>query len=202
MVAVALYSIVNASACQASELEAQPPTVSKPSSVLSHPNAPSPENNTKVQATDTEKIKKPFFDPDPFWDKPTDRDYNTHRGTNSSTTVAAKHSGLQEKSKKGASIDSVKRSYNEGKFKDSLDQIATMKPTSETHYWAGLCYQGQGQLAAAANEFQWVARYAKDPQLRYHAQHALNDVSAYSKGRKYEGQGNNFDRVRRRGRRR
>jgi len=99
------------------------------------------------------------------------------------------------------SIESVKVSYKNGRWKEALDTIAKLKPTDTTHYYAGLCYQGQGQLQAAVGEFQWVASYSKDPLLKYNASRALIAVGNYSRTRAtYQGQGNNFARTATRGR--
>ncbi len=92
-------------------------------------------------------------------------------------------------------IKEVKAAYDAGRWKAALDIIATMKPTELTHYYTGLCYQGQNQLAKAASEFQWIATYGKDPRLKYNAQVILNSLSAYSTRRTYQGQGNLFART-------
>ncbi|QQR57495.1 MAG: hypothetical protein IPG59_21355 [Candidatus Melainabacteria bacterium] len=89
----------------------------------------------------------------------------------------------------------VKAAYDGGRWKAALDIIATMKPSELTHYYTGLCYQGQNQLAKAASEFQWIATYGKDPRLKYNAQVILNSLSAYSTRRTYQGQGNLFART-------
>lgn len=92
-------------------------------------------------------------------------------------------------------LTQVKLSYKQGKYFDALKVLATMKPTELTHYYAGLCYQGQGQLQKAASEFTYVASMAKDPLVRYNAQNALQAVSSYAKSRTYAGQGNVFARA-------
>jgi hypothetical protein len=92
-------------------------------------------------------------------------------------------------------IKEVKEAYAGGRWKAALDIIATMKPTELTHYYTGLCYQGQNQLAKAASEFQWIATYGKDQRLKYNAQVILNSLSAYSTRRTYQGQGNLFART-------
>lgn len=92
-------------------------------------------------------------------------------------------------------IKEVKEHYAAGRWKDALKKIATMKPNELTHYYTGLCYQGQNQLAKAAMEFQWIATYGKDARLKYNAQVILNSLSAYSSTRRYAGQGNTFSRT-------
>lgn len=93
-------------------------------------------------------------------------------------------------------MESVKVSYKNGRWKEALDTIAQLKPTDMTHYYAGLCYQGQGQLQAAVGEFQGVASYSKEPLLKYNASRALIAVGNYSRTRAtYQGQGNNFART-------
>lgn len=92
-------------------------------------------------------------------------------------------------------IAQVKAHYKQGKFRDGLNLIATMKPTELTHYYAGLCYQGQGQLKQAAYEFNIAANHAKDPMVRYNAQLALQSVDNYARSRTYAGQGNSFARA-------
>jgi len=89
----------------------------------------------------------------------------------------------------------VKLNYKQGKYLDGLKVLATIKPTEITHYYAGLCYQGQGQLQKAAAEFGYVASIAKDPLIRYNAQSALQAVSSYARSRTYSGQGNAFARA-------
>lgn len=93
------------------------------------------------------------------------------------------------------SLQSVQMSYKNGRWREALDTIAKLAPTDKTHYYAGLCYQGQGQLRAAVGEFQWVASYSKDPLLKYNASRALIAVGGYARARGgYQGQGNNFAR--------
>ncbi len=92
-------------------------------------------------------------------------------------------------------IKEVKEHYAAGRWKDALKKIATMKPNELTHYYTGLCYQGQNQLSKAASEFQWIATYGKDPRLKYNAQIILNSLSAYASHRTYNGQGNVFARA-------
>ncbi|MGD9685062.1 MAG: hypothetical protein AB7W16_28170 [Candidatus Obscuribacterales bacterium] len=84
---------------------------------------------------------------------------------------------------------SVHQSYTQGRYRDALDKIAVMPPSDLTHYYAGLCYQGQGQLRSAASEFQWVASYSKNPRLQANAAAALNSVSRYASRRTYTGNG-------------
>ena len=89
----------------------------------------------------------------------------------------------------------VQRSYSAGRYRDALDIITTMTPTALTHYYTGLCYHGMNQTRQAAAEYQWVASYARDPQLRINASKALNSLTAYSQRRTYQGQGNVFARA-------
>lgn len=89
----------------------------------------------------------------------------------------------------------VQKSYKEGRYRDALVKLSGIKPQSDkTHYWAGLCYQGQGQLQKAQMEFNWVASFSKNPQLKYNASLALRTVSRYGSSRSYGGQGNGFAR--------
>lgn len=92
-------------------------------------------------------------------------------------------------------IKEVKAAYDAGRWKDALKKIASMKPTELTHYYTGLCYQGQNQLAKAASEFQWIVMYGKDARLKYNSQVILNSLQAYSTRRTYQGQGNLFART-------
>lgn len=92
-------------------------------------------------------------------------------------------------------MKSVHQSYTQGRYRDALDKIAIMPPSDITHYYAGLCYQGQGQLQSAASEFQWVASYSKNPRLQANATAALDSVSRYASRRTYSGNGNNYSRV-------
>ncbi len=89
----------------------------------------------------------------------------------------------------------MKLLYKQGKFRDCLNVIEQNRPSELSKYYAGLCYQGQGQLSRATSEFQWVASYAKDPLIKYNAQMALQTVGTYAKARTYAGQGNNFARA-------
>lgn len=89
----------------------------------------------------------------------------------------------------------VKLHYKQGKYLDGLKVLATMKPTELTHYYAGLCYQGQGQLQKAGAEFGYVASIAKDPLIKWNANQALTAVSSYARSRTYAGQGNAFARA-------
>ncbi len=89
----------------------------------------------------------------------------------------------------------VKVFYKQGKYFDALKTLAQIKPNELTHYYAGLCYQGQGQLQKAAAEFGYVASIAKDPMVKYNAQSALSAVSSYASRRTYSGQGNAFARA-------
>jgi hypothetical protein len=91
-------------------------------------------------------------------------------------------------------INQVKLLYKLGKYRDALAVIAKMKPTELTHYYTGLCYQGQGQLSQAAQSFNYTASIAKDQAIRYNAQAAQRAVAAYARGRTYSGQGNSFAR--------
>jgi len=92
-------------------------------------------------------------------------------------------------------IKEVKALYDAGRWKEALNKIGTMKSTDLTHYYTGLCYQGQNQLMKAASEFQWIAAYGKDPKLKYNSQVILNSLQAYSTRRTYQGQGNTFART-------
>lgn len=92
-------------------------------------------------------------------------------------------------------MSQVKLHYKNGKYFDALKIIATLKPTELTHYYAGLCYQGQGQLQKAASSFSYLASNAKDPLIRYNSNAALQSVSSYSRSRRYSGQGNTFARA-------
>lgn len=89
-------------------------------------------------------------------------------------------------------INQVKLLYKQGKYRDALNVIASMKQSELTYYYAGLCYQGQGQLAKAAQAFAYTASVAKDPTIRYNAQVAQRAVASYARGRTYAGQGNMF----------
>ncbi len=91
-----------------------------------------------------------------------------------------------------APMAQVMLSYKQGKYRDALQQMTTIKPTELTHYYAGLCYQGLGQLGRAKAEFAYVASIARTPSVKQHAQLALRNVSNYASARTYAGQGNNF----------
>jgi len=109
--------------------------------------------------------------------------------------AAAQKTAPPAVSKALPAITQIKMLYKQGKFRDALNIIATQKPTELTHYYAGLCYQGQGQLKQAAYEFNYVASYAKDPMVKYNATIALRSVNSYASARTYTGQGNTFARV-------
>lgn len=108
-----------------------------------------------------------------------------------STTVPAK-APVKTPAKPVSQLDQLKTLYRAGKYRDALALIAKMKQSELTHYYTGLCYQGQGQLAQAAQEFNFTASIARDPKLKYNAQVAQRAVAAYASNRTYKGQGNFF----------
>jgi hypothetical protein len=48
------------------------------------------------------------------------------------------------------------------------------------HYYMGLCYQGMNQMTLAKQQYEWVAGYGSNAQLRSQAQAALGQLSKYS----------------------
>jgi hypothetical protein len=89
-------------------------------------------------------------------------------------------------------LDQLKALYRAGKYRDALALISKMKQSELTHYYTGLCYQGQGQLAQAAQQFGFTASIARDPKIKYNAQVAQRAVASYASNRTYKGQGNFF----------
>ncbi|MBX9687953.1 MAG: thioredoxin family protein [Candidatus Obscuribacterales bacterium] len=51
------------------------------------------------------------------------------------------------------------------------------------HYYMALCYQYLNQASLAANEYQWVASYSRDPRLKAQAQTGLAQMGRYQSAR-------------------
>jgi len=58
-----------------------------------------------------------------------------------------------------------------------------------THYYLGLCYQGENQVGLAYRHFEWVLGHGKDANLRRYSQFGCDTVTYYAANRTYAGQG-------------
>jgi hypothetical protein len=66
------------------------------------------------------------------------------------------------------------------------------KDHTKLHYYLGLCNQQLSQMAAAEENYQWVANNGSDPRLQANAESALNNLAVWSRHRSYQGNGNRF----------
>lgn len=154
-------------------------------------------DGTKTEASDTGPMSGSAGSTDPLADQPAATSAPETKTPTATVAVAkpAVTPNATPVNKALPPMAQVKLLYKDGKFKDAQNILASMKPTELTHYYQGLCYQGQGQLKQAAYEFNYVASYAKDPMVKYNATVALRAVNSYASARTYSGQGNNFARV-------
>jgi hypothetical protein len=87
--------------------------------------------------------------------------------------------------------------YYKGRYGPAAQEFETLDRNGfccdMVHYYIALCYQGCGQLTLAAEHFEWVTAYSKDPKLRTYADTAYQQLAYYGGHRTYGGQGNNFD---------
>lgn len=58
-----------------------------------------------------------------------------------------------------------------------------------THYYMALCYHQLNQTQRAAEHYQWVYSYSKNPTLKYQAQMGYEQVARYAANRTYAGNG-------------
>lgn len=93
----------------------------------------------------------------------------------------------------------VKLAVNEKKYKDALDIFDRLDRNGfcrdKTHYYMALCFHNMNQTQVAAQHYQVVYNYSKDPQLKYLAAVGYNQVAKYAANRTYAGQGNIFARL-------
>ncbi len=96
-------------------------------------------------------------------------------------------------------FDAVKMVVNEKKYKEAFDILDRLDRSGycrdKTHYYMGLCKHNMNQTQEAAQHYQVVYNFSKDPQLRYLAAVGYGQVAKYAKNRTYNGQGNLFARL-------
>ncbi len=85
------------------------------------------------------------------------------------------------------------------KYKEAFDIFDRLDRTGfcrdKTHYYMALCLHNMNQTQAAAQHYQVVYNFSKDPQLKYLAAVGYNQVAKYAANRTYNGQGNIFARI-------
>lgn len=95
--------------------------------------------------------------------------------------------------------DAIKLVVYEKKYKDAFDIFDRLDRNGfcrdKTHYYMGLCKHNMNQLQEAAQHYQVVYSFSKDPQLKYLAAVGYGQVAKYAKNRTYAGQGNLFARM-------
>ena len=91
--------------------------------------------------------------------------------------------------------DAIKMVYDQ-KYHDAFEIFDRLDRTGycrdKTHYYMALCLHNQNQTQAAAQHYQVVYNYSKDPQLKYLAAVGYQQVAKYAANRTYNGQGNIF----------
>lgn len=94
--------------------------------------------------------------------------------------------------------DAVRMVYDK-KYKDAFDIFDRLDRNGfcrdKTHYYMALCKHNLNQTQEAAQHYQVVYNYSKDPQLKYLAAVGYNQVAKYANRRTYSGQGNIFARM-------
>lgn len=95
--------------------------------------------------------------------------------------------------------DAVRLVLYDKKYKDAYDIFDKLDRNGfcrdKTHYYMALCFHNMNQLQQAAQHYQVVYNFSKDPQLRYMAAVGYGQVAKYAKNRTYSGQGNIFARL-------
>ena len=95
--------------------------------------------------------------------------------------------------------EAVKLVIYEKKYKDAFDIFDRLDRTGfcrdKTHYYMALCLHNLNQTQQAAQHYQVVYNYSKDPQLKYLAAVGYGQVAKYASNRTYAGQGNLFARM-------
>lgn len=95
--------------------------------------------------------------------------------------------------------DAVKLVVYEKKYKDAFDIFDRLDRNGycrdKTHYYMALCKHNMNQTQEAAQHYQVVYNYSKDPQLKYLAAVGYGQVAKYAANRTYAGQGNMFARM-------
>lgn len=95
--------------------------------------------------------------------------------------------------------EAQKLALREKKYKEAYDMFDRLDQNGfcrdKTHYYMALCLHNMNQTQQAAQHYQVVYNYSKDPQLRYLAAVGYGQVAKYAANRKYAGQGNLFARV-------
>lgn len=85
------------------------------------------------------------------------------------------------------------------KYKDAYEIFERLDRNGycrdKTHYYIAYCFHNMNQLAQAAQHYQVVSSFSKDPQLKYLAAVGYSQVERYAASRTYAGQGNLFARL-------
>lgn len=88
------------------------------------------------------------------------------------------------------------QAYNQRSYSEALKKFNALLGSGHdsemVHYYMGLCYQGQNQIAQAKSEFSLVSAQSRDPGLRANAQRALASIDKWSAHRSYQGNSNIF----------
>lgn len=86
--------------------------------------------------------------------------------------------------------------YNAHRYGPALTKLAKLEMTNpnndKIHYYMALSYQGSSQMAAAQQEYSWVAENSSDARLRHNAVTALRSIGQWNLTRAYAGNGNVF----------
>lgn len=95
--------------------------------------------------------------------------------------------------------DAVRLVVYDKKYKEAFDIFDRLDRNGfcrdKTHYYMGLCKHNMNQTQEAAQHYQVVYNFSKDPQLRYLASVGYSQVAKYARSRTYSGQGNFFARL-------
>ncbi len=80
-------------------------------------------------------------------------------------------------------FESAIQSYKVGHYNTALPLLEKHLKSSPSdagaHYYKGLCSQSLGRLSDAIAEYQWVATYSRDPQLKANAEIGLKQLGKY-----------------------
>ncbi len=97
-------------------------------------------------------------------------------------------------------VASAVKAFNERRFGEALSQFDKLDHSGyccdTVHYYLARCYQQLSQVAAAQQNYELVMTNSRNPTLRAYSQMAYDQLTHYSQHRTYEGNGNNFSRMR------
>lgn len=98
-------------------------------------------------------------------------------------------------------FDQAAKAYASRNYAQALAQFQSIARAGQaddlTHYYMALCYHMTNQVAAARQEYAYVAQTSRNAALRNQALAGANQLAAYSTRRAYSGQGNTFSASRR-----